>query len=66
MKRPCRSATDTIGSHLSVAEVAGYLDGTVEQETRQVVEAHLCRCDRCLEDVLSSARILRALGYLGS
>ena len=65
MNRPCRFAKDTLGPHLSVQEVAGYLDGTMEQETRECVEAHLSRCNSCLDDVLSSARILRVQGYLG-
>lgn len=41
--------------------LAGYVDGTLDDKERAVVEAHLSGCDRCREE---SALAMRAVGLL--
>jgi hypothetical protein len=45
--------------HLSPAEIAGYLDAVTDPVSRQRIEAHLVRCDACLDEVLTVLRVLR-------
>jgi hypothetical protein len=54
--------TSTGGSHLSSAELAGYLDHAAVDTDREKIEAHLALCDRCLEDMLGVVRVLRRHG----
>jgi anti-sigma factor RsiW len=47
------------GPHLSVSEIAAYLDGAPLGPDRARVEAHLAWCDACLRDVIAAGRVLR-------
>ena len=55
---PVEQESRLSGSHLTVHDVAAYLDGAVEAATREGLEAHLAGCDACLGEVISTARIL--------
>jgi hypothetical protein len=46
--------------HLSSAEIAQYLDAATDHLNRQRIEAHLVRCDACLDEVLATLRFLRS------
>jgi len=45
--------------HLTVEEIAGYLDAVLDLRNRQRIEAHLVICDACLEEVIEVLRQLR-------
>jgi hypothetical protein len=38
--------------HLSEAEIASYLDNVLDGRDRRRIEAHLVRCDVCLNEIL--------------
>lgn len=44
---------------LSGERLAAYVDGRLDPEEREVVESHVARCDRCLEEV---ALLMRVVG----
>lgn len=44
--------------------LAGYVDGTLTQHERAVVDAHLATCDVCREEVELAGRAVTALGAL--
>jgi hypothetical protein len=46
-------------SHLTAEEIAGYLDAVVDSASRRRIEAHLVRCDYCLDEVLAVLQHLR-------
>ena len=46
--------------HLSAAQVAAYVDGTVTGDERAYVEEHLLECDACREEVTACARLVSA------
>lgn len=45
--------------HLTVEEIADYLDAVLDLRNRQRIEAHLVICDACLEEVIEVLRQLR-------
>jgi putative zinc finger protein len=45
--------------HLTVDEIAGYLDAVLDPRNRQRIEAHLVMCDACLDEVIAVLRELR-------
>jgi anti-sigma factor RsiW len=47
------------GDHLTVAEVAAYVDLRVDPLGRRRIEAHLAGCDGCLDEVLAILALLR-------
>ena len=47
------------GNHLTVAEVAAYLDFLVDPVSRRRIEAHLASCDACLDEVLATLALLQ-------
>lgn len=47
------------GSHLSVEEIAVYVDLLTTRPGRLRVETHLVHCDVCLADVVAAVRVLR-------
>ena len=62
MHEPNGSPQDVLlqGHHLSVSEMAAYLEWLPPGPTRDRVEAHLSRCDCCRRDVIAVGRVLRA------
>ncbi len=50
---PSEFSTD----HLSVADVAAYIDGAVSPASRDHVEAHLAECARCRDELVACARL---------
>ena len=48
------------GSHLSVEEIAIYVDLLTEGSVRLRVETHLVHCDVCLADVVAVVRVLHS------
>ncbi|HET6578577.1 MAG TPA: hypothetical protein VFG66_09650 [Gemmatimonadales bacterium] len=48
--------------HLSEEEVAGFLDAVVDSVQRRRVEAHLVRCDVCLNEVIAALTQLQRRG----
>jgi len=61
--RATRETTVNETSHLSVDDAASYIDGTLSDDAREVVERHLAECDSCREEVAASARLVAT--YLG-
>ncbi|HEY2377883.1 MAG TPA: zf-HC2 domain-containing protein [Gemmatimonadaceae bacterium] len=47
--------------HVSNEDLAAYLDGTLDQERRAIVESHLADCDRCRWDMLDVRGLLADL-----
>jgi hypothetical protein len=45
--------------HLTVEEIAGYLDAVVDLRSRRRIEAHLVICEACLDEVIAMLRQLR-------
>jgi hypothetical protein len=45
--------------HLTVEEIAGYLDAVLDLRSRRRIEAHLVMCDACLDEVIAVLRELR-------
>ena len=45
--------------HLSPTEIAQYLDAATNPLDRPRIEAHLVRCEVCLEEVLAALRLLK-------
>lgn len=48
------------GPHLSLEELADYLDSRPEASARNRLETHLAHCDACLADVIAVLRVLCA------
>ena len=48
------------GPHLSLEEMAAYLDSRPEAQARNRLETHLAHCDACLADVTAVLRVLCA------
>lgn len=48
------------GPHLSLEELAAYLDSRPEASARDRLETHLAHCDACLADVIAVLRVLCA------
>lgn len=44
--------------HLTVEEIAGYLDAVLDFRSRRRIEAHLVICDACLDEVIEVLRQL--------
>jgi hypothetical protein len=44
-------------NHLSAAEIAGFLDRTLESEMRSHAVAHLAECERCRDELAACARL---------
>jgi hypothetical protein len=45
--------------HLTVEEIADYLDAVLDLRSRQRIEAHLAICDVCLDEVIAVLRQLQ-------
>jgi len=45
--------------HLAERDLAGYLDGAMDPAGRRRIEAHLVRCDACLDELVSALLQLR-------
>lgn len=58
-----RSATsvhaEVQDDHLSAEALAAYLDGQITPRERKGIEAHLIRCDPCLDEAIAMLRHLR-------
>ena len=51
--------TDSMTPHLSVDQIAAFVDSGLAREERAQVEAHLAECDDCRSEVLEVTRIVR-------
>ena len=49
-------------AHLTVEELAAYLDGVIRPEERVRVEAHLSACGQCFEELVALLKIIRLPG----
>jgi hypothetical protein len=47
--------------HLSVGELAGYIDHTVPSADRTSIETHLAECDICRRELVEVGRVTRSL-----
>jgi hypothetical protein len=52
--RPLRRAGAPTEPHLTEREIAAYLDAVVDPAERGRIEAHLVRCDPCLDEVIAA------------
>jgi len=59
--RATRETTVNETSHLSVDDAASYIDGTLSDDAREVIERHLAECDSCREEVAASARLVASV-----
>ena len=59
--RATRETTVNETSHLSVDDAASFIDGTLSDDAREVVERHLAECDSCREEVAASARLVASV-----
>jgi anti-sigma factor RsiW len=59
--RATRETTVNETSHLSVDEAASYIDGTLSDDAREVIERHLAECESCREEVAASARLVASV-----
>jgi len=53
-------------NHLSAAEIAGFIDHTLDGEVRARAAEHLATCDRCREEVAACARLAASAPTAGS
>jgi hypothetical protein len=44
-------------NHLSAAEIAGFIDRTLENDVRALAVEHLATCERCRDEVAACARL---------
>ena len=59
--RATRETTVNETSHLSIEDAASYIDGTLSDDAREVIERHLAECDSCREEVAASARLVASV-----
>jgi len=59
--RATRETTVNETSHLSIEDAASYIDGTLSDDAREVIERHLAECDTCREEVAASSRLIATL-----
>lgn len=60
LRRP-RDVAVSATPHLTAAEVAAFVDGTLSDAERERAERHLAECDECREEVASCGRLVATM-----